>query len=99
MQYRSEITDEDGAIRILSLDGRNAWTLAELFLAEDTGCTPIDNPAPRWSAYVRDLRHECGLSIQTIHESHAGLYPGTHARYLLKTPVWLSAILREPEDA
>lgn len=67
--------------------GRNAWALDALIKAGTTGVTPIDNPAPRWSAYVHKLRTECGLEIETLHEPHGGDYPGTHARYVLKTRI------------
>lgn len=67
--------------------GRYAWALLELVMAGQEGCTLIDNPGPRWSAYVHILRHECGLAIETRHESHNGPFPGTHARYVLISPV------------
>ncbi len=49
------------------------------------GCTPIDNPGPRWSAYVFNLKHEQGLLVETVHEAHKGHFPGTHARYILRS--------------
>lgn len=67
--------------------GRNAWALLELHSAGKTGCTPIDNPGPRWSAYVFNLKREHGLAIETAHESHRGPFPGSHARYFLKSNV------------
>jgi len=36
-------------------DGRVAWTLHQLLTAGAKGCTPIENPAPRWSDYVFKL--------------------------------------------
>ncbi len=75
------------AERVLNLKGRYAWALKELIIAGQKGCTSIDNPGPRLAAYIHVLRHEHGLKIDTIHEKHAGLYPGTHARYILRTPV------------
>jgi len=71
----------------LTLKGRDAWALAELVRAGKNGCTPINNPAPRWSAYVHNLRHEYRLIIETVNEPHGGDYAGTHARYVLITPV------------
>lgn len=67
--------------------GRDAWALSELVAVGKTGATPIDNPGPRWSAYVHALRHERGLDIQTINEAHDGQFAGTHARYVLHSPV------------
>ena len=69
------------------VQGRDAWAFLELFNAGTAGCTPIDNPGPRWSAYVHALRHECGLDIGTVHEAHAGPFPGNHARYVLNSPI------------
>lgn len=66
--------------------GRNAWALTELHRAGARGVTPINNPGPRWSAYVHNLRR-MGLAIETIHESHTGRFPGSHARYVLLSGV------------
>lgn len=77
----------DGTPRTITPTGREAWALRELIQAGARGCTPIDNPAPRWSAYIHDLRHEFGLYIETIHEKHGGDFPGTHARYVLRSQV------------
>ncbi len=68
----------------LRLKGREAWTLAHLIGAGETGIIPLDRPAPRWSAYVHSLRKR-GLEIDTIDEPHAGPYSGTHGRYVLRT--------------
>ena len=66
--------------------GRVAWALNALITAGETGCTPIENPGPRWSDYVHKLRKQ-GLVVETIDEKHAGPYSGTHARYVLRTEV------------
>ena len=66
--------------------GRDEWALKELMSAGDKGCTPIDNPAPRWSAYKFNLIKK-GFAIEAIHEPHGGPYPGTHARYVLRSVV------------
>lgn len=70
----------------IEVTGREAWALESLIAAGERGCTPIDNPAPRWSGYVHDLRR-FGVDIETIHEPHGGAFPGTHARYVLRAPV------------
>ena len=70
----------------ISLKGREAWALDQLMEAGVKGCTPIANPAPRWSAYVFDLR-ERGVPIETIHEPHGGEFSGTHGRYILRAQV------------
>ena len=71
---------------VLRFNGRDAWTLATLIDRGETGVTPIERPAPRWSEYVRRLR-KAGLVILTIDEQHSGPYKGHHGRYVLKTAV------------
>lgn len=70
---------------VLSFEGREAWALRELINAGERGCTPIDNPAPRWSHYVWLLRDT--FVIETIHEGHGGLFSGHHGRYILRSKV------------
>ena len=67
--------------------GRTRWALERLIAAGPEGCTPIDDPAPRWSAYVHDLRGQ-EVEIETIHEPHDGPFPGTHGRYVLRSTVY-----------
>jgi hypothetical protein len=74
--------------RRVSVIGREAWALLELVEAGTRGCTPIDNPAPRWSHYVWLLRGH-GFMVETIHEDHGGPFSGSHARYLLHDAVTL----------
>ncbi len=82
--------NDDTAPRAIAVQGRDRWALECLINAGAKGCTPIDHPGPRWSAYVHDLRHECGLQIETIHEKHGPPFEGNHARYVLKTRVTLA---------
>lgn len=70
-----------------TVKGREAWALSNLIKAGKRGCTPIDHPGPRWSAYVHALRTERGLVIETVHENHGGPFPGNHARYVLHSEV------------
>ena len=72
--------------RDMTFKGRDAWALNELIQAGGKGCTPINQPAPRWSAYVKKLR-DAGILIETVHESHKGPFPGTHGRYVLKSSI------------
>ncbi|MFT3986310.1 hypothetical protein [Aestuariivirga sp.] len=67
--------------------GRDAWALLELLRMGERGCTPIDNPGPRWSHYVFKLKRAHGLDIETIDEKHGGAFAGTHARYVLRSQV------------
>jgi hypothetical protein len=68
----------------IGLNGRLAWAFDELLEAGAVGCTPIFNPAPRWSHYVHRLR-KAGLDIETIDVPHGGPYPGFHGRYVLRS--------------
>ena len=70
-----------------TVHGRDAWALLQLVAAGPKGCTPIDNPGPRWSGYVFNLKHNQGLAIVTHHEAHRGNFPGTHGRYVLLSNV------------
>lgn len=79
------ITKPNGGVFV---SGRVRWALDELRRAGAVGCTPIHNPAPRWSAYVFNLR-EMGVPIETVTETHIGDFPGHHARYVLRCGVSL----------
>lgn len=81
-----DVTDSNGGRRI-NLVGRYAWALSSLIDSGLAGCTPIDRPGPRWSHYVFVLRRDYGLNIETITEAHGAPFPGTHARYVLRTDV------------
>jgi hypothetical protein len=78
--------DDETAARDLSFEGRDAWALTQLLEASNSGCTPIDNPAPRWSHYIYKLRR-AGIVIETIHEAHGGPFAGYHARYVLRSRI------------
>ena len=77
---------EDGNGPFVIVRGREAWALLALQAVGERGCTPIDHPGPRWSGYVHDLR-KLGIAIETIHEPHSGSFPGTHARYVLRSRI------------
>jgi hypothetical protein len=82
--------------RQIDLTGRDAWAAHQLIEAGDVGCTPINNPAPRWSHYVWKLRGQ-GIDVETITEPHGGAYSGSHARYVLKTPLRIIEAEREED--
>lgn len=71
---------------IITTKGRDQWALEQLREAGTKGCTPIDYPAPRWSAYVFNLR-KLGVPIETVHETHGGPFAGSHARYVLRADI------------
>lgn len=82
-----EIEKADGGWRRVELVGRFAWTLRQLMQAGPTGLTTLDKPAPRWSEYVRSLRHDHRINIETVRERHDGPFPGGHGRYILRAAV------------
>lgn len=84
LKIRVRIGASDGPV--VSLIGRDAWAFRQLTEAKARGCTPIDHPGPRWSAYVHKLR-KAGFSIETVHETHGGPFAGKHARYVLRSNV------------
>jgi len=69
-----------------TVNGRDRWALECLIAAGEKGCTPIDHPGPRWSGYVFNLR-SMGFEIETVREQHSGPFPGSHARYVLRSIV------------
>lgn len=81
-----ELKDESGKLTNVEFNGRVRWALENLIEAGEVGCTPIDTPGPRWSHYVWMLRGE-GVLIETITEPHGGSFPGTHARYVLRSRI------------
>ena len=83
--YRVTLPD-GGSFTLNAVQGRVAWALDRLIAAGPTGCTPITEPSPRWSAYVHDLRG-LGVLIETVPERHSGAYSGTHGRYVLRCDV------------
>lgn len=80
------IPSDGGAASFITVRGRVRWALDKLRLAGKTGCTPIEEVGPRWSAYVHKLR-EAGVIIETLREPHDGEFPGHHARYVLRSCV------------
>jgi len=80
------VTPKCGEPFTIEAKGREAWALDRLRLAGPKGCTPITEPAPRWSAYVHKLRCQ-GVPIETVTEAHGGEYAGTHGRYVLRADV------------
>lgn len=92
--------------RVIVVKGRDRWALEALMAARKTGVTPIRTPAPRWAAYIFNLR-ELGIRIDTITETHGGPFPGHHGRYVLRSAVtpgreaslaaWAETVRRQKE--
>ena len=80
------VTPGDGPTFHIHLKSRDLWALERLRTAGAQGCTTIAQPAPRWSAYVFNLR-QLGIEVETLHEPHGPPFPGHHARYVLRSCV------------
>jgi len=87
IRRKYHVLAHDGPGHVVEVRGREAWALDELIKAAGKGCTPIDNPAPRWSSYVHKLRTIYNLNVETISEPHGGAFAGSHARYVLRSKV------------
>lgn len=81
-----QILNPDAKPFAIKAKGRDRWALERLIYAGETGCTPIHNPAPSWSAYVFNLRRS-GVQIETLREQHSGDFSGNHARYVIRSVV------------
>ena len=79
------------------VSGRNAWALLELMNVGEHGCTPLENPAPRWSADIHSLR-TAGVEIETIRERHSGPYPAALAHYILRTNITDVEVIESDQD-
>lgn len=80
------VTPSAGDTFTIAVSGRNRWALDRLHAAGERGVTPITHPAPRWSAYIHQLR-ALGVEIETVREPHEGAFPGWHGRYVLRCHV------------
>lgn len=85
-QLKFIITPESGESFEMTTSGREAWALRQLAEAGARGVTPLERPAPRWSAYVHTLRAS-GVPIATLREKHGGEFSGTHGRYVLNAKI------------
>lgn len=83
---RFTIINPDQDPFFIEVCGRDRWALECLIAAGYRGCTPIETPGPRWSAYTFNLR-KAGVDIETITEPHDGPFSGNHARYVLRSRV------------
>ena len=80
------VTSGDGSTLTIHVQGRDRWALERLMDAGPAGCTPIGQPAPRWSGYVFKLRR-LGVDVETVTERHGPPFAGNHARYVLRSRV------------
>jgi len=76
------VTNPSGESFTLTLKGRNKWAMEALISAGKQGCTSINQPAPRWSAYIHNLR-TFGVAIKTVIDRQGDTFAGNHARYVL----------------
>lgn len=90
------VIKSNGKTQLISLTGRVAWAMAQLVNAGKEGCTPINNPAPRWSGYIHNIRKEYPfINVETVTELHGGQFAGSHARYVLHTKIVPSSKLED----
>lgn len=80
------VQSDNSETRQIEVGGRERWALECLIAAGPKGCTPIDTPGPRWSAYAFSLR-QLGVEIETLYEPHGGPFKGVHGRYRLVSKV------------
>jgi hypothetical protein len=82
-QIALTVETPSGRIAISARQPRRA--LAALIKAGSKGVTALElsSWAYRLGAYVHTLRHDYGLTIETLREPHDG---GWHGRYVLHTP-------------
>lgn len=86
-----EITLLSEPPRTFELEGHIGWTMAQLANAGAQGVATIENPAPRWSAYVYSLR-KLEIQIETEMEPNYSHYPGQYTRYRLVCGVNVNAL-------
>ncbi len=91
------LISEGGFAREKEINGRDGWALFQLIQAGETGCTSVENPGPRWSAYIYNLRHKFGIEVETTREAHEGQFAGSHARYILRSSVMIIEV-NQTED-
>lgn len=84
-----KVTDRESG-RVRSVVGlrpsREKDVLDALIAAGPCGTDFLAAPLPRHSAYIFNLRSK-EIEIETVRERHGGKYPGTHARYILRSSV------------
>lgn len=82
---QNALTVETPAGRIAISARQQRRALAALIRAGSNGVTALElsSWAYRLGAYVHTLRHDYGLTIETLREPHEG---GWHGRYVLHTP-------------
>jgi hypothetical protein len=81
----------EGPTGSFTATGQVAKALAALVAAGTRGVTALEvnSWAYRLGAYVHTLRHDCGITIETVREPHEG---GWHGRYVLRSPVKLEPV-------
>lgn len=72
--------------RTVLLSGYNRWALETLIAAGGKGCIPLELPAPRWSAYIHNLRR-VGVPIATFAEPCSHSEKRKRCRYVLAASV------------
>lgn len=93
LEITASVQEPSGDVRSIACCGQVARTLRALAEAGPRGVTSLEIStwALRTSHYVFILRRRHSLDIETVREQRAGDFPGTHARYVLRSQVRLTA--------
>jgi hypothetical protein len=83
---------DGGPVRVMV--GRFAQTASRLLDAGEAGLSSLYFPGLRLSHYVKILRDDYGLLIETQREPHGGDYPGRHGRYRLHSRLDVVKVVR-----
>jgi hypothetical protein len=86
---------DGGSVRVAV--GRFAQTLARLDDVGEAGISSLYFPGIRLSHYIKILRDDYGVAIETVREPHGGDYPGRHGRYLLRSQLEVVKVVRAGE--
>ncbi|MDE3240721.1 MAG: hypothetical protein KGN33_17315 [Paracoccaceae bacterium] len=78
-----EIEQKNGEKTTVFLtEPRVIWALEHLIRAGKRGITTLENPAPRWSAYLHKIKR-AGIPFTKVTEKHGGDFEGWHARFFI----------------
>ena len=86
LRLRKRVVHAIGPAGRIAVIGQEARALEALIERGAAGVTSLEvaSWAYRLEAYIFGLRHDYGLSIDTLRDEHDG---GWHARYVLRSPV------------
>jgi hypothetical protein len=86
---------DGGPIRVAV--GRFGQTIARLHDGGEAGISSLHFPGLRLSHYIKVLRDDYGVNIETVREPHGGDDPGRHGRYILRSRLEVVKVVRAGE--